>query len=62
MPVFATYDYIYTGPHTDINGKLDSRIWFSIPIYLNVDDSTITYIIFPYGASAEEINEVAVEV
>ena len=60
-PVFSSWDYIYPGPHTKSDGKIDERTWFSIPIELNVDNASITYLTFPYGAGEDEVRELVVD-
>jgi hypothetical protein len=42
------------------DGDIDPRTWFHIPIELDLEEGTITYIIFPYGGSEDEIKEVKV--
>ena len=60
-PIFSNVEYIYPGPHLDSAGNLDSRIWFRMPIDLNIDAGEITYIIFPYGGSNNEVEELTIE-
>ena len=55
------YYCISDGPHLDDEGKIDPRIWFNVPVKLDADAGTITYIIFPYGAEDEEFQIVDVE-
>ena len=62
IPIYTRFDCIYVGPHVDEDGKLDPRTWFSIPIALDVDQGSITYIVFPYGGSDDEIREVVADV
>lgn len=57
MPAFTSFKYIYTGYQLDQEGNIDTRVYFSIPIELNVDKNTISYLIFPYGATDDEIEE-----
>jgi len=42
-------------------GKFDPRVWFAIPVSLNLDSGFgVTYITFPFGASEDEIVEVSI--
>lgn len=59
-PIYTEFSYIYPGPHQDSNGKIDERTWFNIPIEIDVDEGSITYLIFPYGGSDEEVKEITV--
>ena len=59
-PIFTKVESIYPGPHVDDDGKLDERIWFHIPIELDVDEGYITYLIFPYGGTNDEIKELTI--
>lgn len=60
-PIHAPLAYIYPGPHLDDAGKIDERIWFSIPIELNGIDNTITYLVFPFGGVDDEVKEITIE-
>jgi hypothetical protein len=59
-PVFTSIDSIYPGPHIGADGKIDNRIWFHIPVDLDIENDYVTYIVFPYGAADEEIQEITV--
>ena len=59
-PIFSTFDAIYPGPHQAKDGTIDPRTWFHIPIELNIEDATITYLIFPFGGTDSEVKEVVV--
>lgn len=61
-PTFSKFKYIYDGPHISADGVVDDRVWFSIPIEVDVEKNTITYLIFPFGAADEEIIELPFEV
>jgi len=61
IPSYATLDCIRQGPHLDDEGKIDPRIWFNLPVTLDIDNGIITYLIFPYGATEEEFQLVEVE-
>lgn len=60
-PIFCNIESIYPGPHIDANGNIDERVWFQIPIDLDVDSNYITYMVFPYGAKDSEIQELTIE-
>lgn len=57
-PVYTDYRYIYPGNHTNRDGKSDSRIWFSLPIKVDVKEKTVSYYVFPYGAEEDEVEEI----
>jgi hypothetical protein len=59
-PVYASVDSIYPGPHVGADGRIDSRVWFHIPIDLDIENDYVTYIVFPYGAANDEIQEITV--
>jgi len=59
-PAFTSMDSIYPGPHVDEDGLEDTRVWFHIPVDIDVVENYVTYIIFPYGGTADEIKEVTV--
>lgn len=60
-PIYSTWKNIYPGPHVDDEGLFDDRVWFSIPIELDIEEPSITYMVFPFGGSPDEIKEVKVE-
>jgi hypothetical protein len=59
-PIYSLFGSIYPGPHRDAEGRIDPRVWFNIQIESRVDDGTITYLIFPYGGSEDEVHEVTI--
>ena len=59
-PIYTEFAYIYPGPHQDSEGKIDPRTWFNIPIELNVEEGSITYLVFPYGGDDSEVKEITV--
>lgn len=59
-PIFSSIECIYPGPHIDDKGNLDERVWFHMPIELDVDSNEVTYIIFPYGGSDDDIRELTI--
>jgi len=61
MPIHAPMDCIYPGPHLTADGTLDDRVWFCIPFRLDPDEYTVTYLVFPYGGSDSEIQEITTE-
>lgn len=61
VPIFTAWQFIYEGPHIDTEGKLDERVWFSIPVDISQENASITYLIFPFGGKEEEIEELVVE-
>lgn len=60
-PIFSSFSSIYPGPHVDKFGHLDERVWFSIPIELDLNRGSITYLVFPHGGSDNEIQEITIE-
>jgi len=60
-PIYSSFSSIYPGPHITDDGKVDDRVWFSIPIEIDTEDSTITYLVFPYGGSEDEVRELTIE-
>jgi hypothetical protein len=59
-PIYTQFKYIYTGAY--VEDEADARTWFSIPIKLDKETSTITYLFFPYGGTEDEITEIPIEV
>lgn len=59
VPIYSRLDCIYAGPHLDEDGKIDPRTWFGIPIAIDDDTGTITYLVFPYGGEDQEIVEIS---
>lgn len=59
-PIFGGFGSIYPGPHQGSDGKIDPRTWFSIPIELDIDEGTITYLIFPHNGNQEEVKEITI--
>ena len=59
--VYSLFSYIYPGPHMDEYGRFDDRIWFFIPVSIDVGNGTATYLKFPAGAEDYEIVEEEVD-
>lgn len=59
-PIFSSVETIYPGPHLGSDGIIDSRVWFHIPVDLDIENDYITYIVFPYGGDDNEIREITV--
>ena len=55
-PAFADMRMIYLGPHLDDHGVFDPRIFFNFFCGWN-DDGAAIWIVFPYGAQEDEIQE-----
>jgi len=58
-PSFAALRYIYSGPHYDVNSRLDSRIRFSFFWGWGASgtekEGEAIWIVFPYGAAEDEV-------
>jgi len=61
-PVYTDFSSIYPGPHIDLDGDIDPRIWFYVRMYMDTESGTTTYLIFPYGGTEEEMTELTVDV
>ncbi len=61
-PAFASFDRVYPGPHIDLEGKIDPRVWFSMRLYVDATSGDVIYLVFPYGGTDDEITEVTVEI
>ena len=59
-PIFTSVESIYPGPHLGSDGRIDSRVWFHIPVDLDIENDYVTYIVFPYGGRNDEIREITV--
>lgn len=57
-PIYSSFDCIYPGPHSNHEGKIDNRVWFSIPI--DIDYTSITYLVFPFDGAEEEVQELII--
>lgn len=58
-PAYSLFKYVYLGPHIDDDNLFDRRVWFYLPLAVDEENNTATYLRFPHMKN-EEIEEITI--